>query len=95
MAHLFANYTHNDATLIRDAVNPSAVGCQLAQVPAEMFNVGGEFNYRSFSGSLIGRYVSKRFGQDNNSDRFNGVYGVLRSLFHGRRETLLQVASFV
>ena len=92
---LFANYTHNDATLIRDAANPSAVGCQLAQVPAEMFNVGGEFNYRSFSGSLIGRYVSKRFGQDNNSDRFNGVYGSYDPFFTADAKLSYRVASFV
>ena len=92
--HLFANYTHNDATLVRDAVNPAAVGCQLAQVPAEMFNAGGDFTYKSFSGSLIGRYVSKRFGQDVNSDRFNGVYGSYDAFFTADAKLSYQVTSY-
>ncbi len=53
---------------MRDSINPAAVDSQLAQVPREMFNVGGDFTYKSFSGSLIGRYVSKRYGTDVNSD---------------------------
>ena len=87
--HLFANYTHNDATLVRDAVNPAAVGCQLAQVPAEMFNAGGDFTYKSFSGSLIGSYVGKRYGQDVNSDRTNGVFGSYDPYLHRRRKALV------
>ena len=93
--NLFANYTHNDATLVRDAVNPAAVGCQLAQVPAKMFNAGGDFTYKSLSGSLIGRYVSKRFGQDVNSDRINGVYGSYDPFFTADAKLSYQVASFV
>ncbi len=92
---LFANYTHNDATLVRDAINPAAVGCRVAQVPAQMFNVGGELTYRSFSGSLNGRYVSKRYGQDTNSDRFNGVYGSYDPFFTADAKLSYQAASFV
>ena len=93
--HLFANYTHNDATLVRDAVNPAAVGCQLAQVPREMFNVGGDFTYKSFSGSLIGRYVSKRYGTDVNSDRSSGVYGSYDPYFTADAKLSYQINSFV
>ena len=93
--NLFANYTHNDATLVRDAVNPAAVGCQLAQVPANMFNAGGDFTYKSLSGSLIGRYVAKRFGQDVNSDRTNGVYGSYDPYFTADAKLSYKIVSFL
>jgi iron complex outermembrane receptor protein len=91
---LFANYTHNDATLVRDAANPAAVGCQLAQVPANMFNLGGDFTYKSFSGSLIGRYVGKRYNQDNNSDRTSGVFGSYDPYFTADAKLSYQITSF-
>ncbi len=92
--HLFANYTHNDATLVRDAANPAAVCCQLANMPANMFNVGGDFTYKSFSGSLTGRYVSKVFSQDDNSDRTSGVFGSYDPYFTADAKLSYQVTSY-
>jgi iron complex outermembrane receptor protein len=91
---LFANYTYNDSKLVKDAANPAAVGSLLAQVPENMFNVGGEAAYKSFSGSLIGRYVSKRYGLDDNSDTTSGVYGSYDSYFTADAKVSYQVASF-
>ena len=92
--HLFINYTHNKATLLRDRINPAAVDSQLAQVPREMFNVGGDFTHKSLSGSLIGRYVSKRYGTDTNSDTTSGVYGSYDPFFTADAKLSYQVTSF-
>ncbi|MFN3699577.1 MAG: TonB-dependent receptor domain-containing protein, partial [Dictyoglomus sp.] len=53
---------------------PETEGKRLIQVPEKMFNIGGEFEKGSFSASLTGRYVSKRYSRDDNKDKVNGVY---------------------
>ena len=92
---LFANYTRNNATLQRDSINPAAVNSQLTQVPREMFNVGGDFTWRSWSGSLIGRYVSKRYGTDTNSDTHSGVYTSYDPYFLVDGKVTYQIKPFV
>ena len=59
-----------------------------------MFNVGGDFTYKSWSGSLIGRYVSKRYSQDVNSDRTNSVYGSYDPFFTANAKLSYQVTPF-
>ena len=93
--HLFINYTHNKATLLRDSINPAAVDSQLAQVPREMFNVGGDFTWNSWSGSLTGRYVSKRYGTDTNSDTTSGVYTSYDPYFVADAKLSYQIKSFI
>ncbi len=39
-----------------------------------MFNLGGEFEKDQFSASLIGRYVRKRYSNDENKDTVDNVY---------------------
>ena len=46
----------------------------MTQVPERMFNIGGEFEKGPFSASLIGRYVGKRYANDENTDTVSGVY---------------------
>jgi iron complex outermembrane receptor protein len=43
-------------------------------VPERMFNIGGDFEMGGFSASVVGRYVSKRYANDDNTDTVNGVY---------------------
>ncbi|HVN94792.1 MAG TPA: TonB-dependent receptor [Syntrophorhabdaceae bacterium] len=93
--HLFINYTHNKATLLRDSINPGAVDSQLAQVPREMLNAGGDLTWKSWSGSLIGRYVSKRYGTDTNSDTTSGVYTSYDPYFIADAKVAYQIKSFV
>ena len=92
--HLFANYTLNDSTVVRDAAFPTAVGRQLTNMPREMFNVGGDVAYKSWSGSLTGRYVGKRYGEADNSDTTNGVFGSYDPYFTADAKLSYQVASF-
>ena len=71
---LFANYTYTDAKVKDNDAKPVTVGKRLIQVPESMFNVGAEIERGKFSGSVIGRYVSKRYGNDENNDVVNNVY---------------------
>jgi len=46
-----------------------------------MLNVGIEVEKGPFSGSLVGRYRSKVYGNDENRDKKEGVFGSYDSYF--------------
>ncbi len=71
---LFANFTYTDAKIKENAAKPATVGKKLLQVPEKMFNIGGEIEKGPFSASLTGKYVSKRYRNDENLDVVNNVY---------------------
>lgn len=72
---LFGDYTYTHATITENTDTPSMVGKQMTDVPRHMFNLGVEANHGAASGSLVGRYVGKRFGNADNTDTANNVYG--------------------
>ncbi|OPZ59733.1 MAG: Colicin I receptor precursor [Deltaproteobacteria bacterium ADurb.Bin510] len=51
-------------------------GKHLQQLPMRMINLGVEGQYKGLTASLNGRYVSRRFSTDNNSDYADDCYGV-------------------
>jgi iron complex outermembrane receptor protein len=71
---LFANVTYNNAKIKENNAKPETVGKKLTDVPERMFNIGGDFEMGGFSASVVGRYVSKRYANDDNTDTVNGVY---------------------
>ncbi|MBP1627372.1 MAG: TonB-dependent receptor [Holophagaceae bacterium] len=71
----FANFTYTDSEIIENTAKPASVGKQFTYVPRRMFNFGGDYEQGPLSVNLTGRYMSKRFGSDDNSDTVNGVYG--------------------
>jgi iron complex outermembrane receptor protein len=71
---LFANFTYTDAKIKENVAKPATEGKRLTHVPERMVNIGGEFEKGAFSATLTGRYVSKRFGNDENRDVMNNVY---------------------
>lgn len=71
---LFANYTYMDARVKENAANPSTVDKRLTHTPDTMINAGAEGEVGPFSASLTGRYVSKRYSNDDNSDTVNNVF---------------------
>ncbi|HCC68633.1 MAG TPA: TonB-dependent receptor [Nitrospiraceae bacterium] len=71
---LFANFTYTDAKVKENPAKPETVGKRLTQVPERMFNTGAEFEKGAFSAALIGRYVSKRYSDDENRDVVNNVF---------------------
>lgn len=71
---LFASFTYNNAKIKENNANPETAGKKLTDVPERMFNIGGDFEKGAFSASLTGRYVGKRYANDENKDTVNNVY---------------------
>ena len=71
---LFSNFTITNAYVTENPGKPETVGKKLVQVPAFMFNNGVDFSWGPLSSSLVGRYVGKRYTNDENTDRYNHVY---------------------
>lgn len=63
---LFSNLTITNAYVTENDADPELVGKKLIQVPDFMFNNGVDFTWSRFSSSLVGRYVAKRFSNDEN-----------------------------
>ncbi|MCS7231987.1 MAG: TonB-dependent receptor [Elusimicrobiota bacterium] len=77
----FANLTWNDAKVKKNPANPETEGKRITYIPETMFNIGIEYERGPFSLSLIGRYRSKVYGKDDNSDKKEGVFGSYDSYF--------------
>ena len=77
----FTNFTYTHSEILDNPLNPLSVGKQIIGVPTYMFNVGGEVTYGGASAVLTGRYVSKVYGNDQNTDVVNGVYGTYDPYF--------------
>jgi len=71
---IFGDFTYTNATVTENAASVQSVGKQLVDVPKRMYNIGIEGAYRRFTGTLVGRYVSKRYQTDGNTDVINHVY---------------------
>ncbi|AEB10330.1 TonB-dependent receptor [Desulfobacca acetoxidans] len=72
---VFGNMTLLDARVLKQNYNPIVEGKKLTYVPRQQFNFGFNAHYKMFNGNLTGRYVSKMYTKDDNSDTYNGVYG--------------------
>lgn len=77
----FANLTWNDARIKENPPNPRSEGKRITGIPETMLNVGIEVEKGPFSGSLVGRYRSKVYGNDENRDKKEGVFGSYDSYF--------------
>jgi iron complex outermembrane receptor protein len=71
---LFANFTYTNAKIKENDAKPEIVGKKLVWFPERMFNAGADIEKGPFSASLVGRYVSKRYSNDANSDKENHVW---------------------
>ncbi|AEB08233.1 TonB-dependent receptor [Desulfobacca acetoxidans] len=72
---VFGNTTLVDARINENPYNQASVGKKITMTPRQMFNFGVTANYWKFQANLSGRYVSKLYATDNNSDVVNNVYG--------------------
>jgi iron complex outermembrane receptor protein len=71
----FANLTYNeDANVKKNEAKPETEGKWLTDVPQRMFNAGVELTKGNFSGSMVARYVGKRYSDDENKDTANDIY---------------------
>ena len=78
---LFANFTYTDSRITENDANPSSVGKQMTDIPRIMFNAGCDLEKGPVTVSLLGRYMGKRYSNDDNSDSVSNVYGSYDSFF--------------
>jgi iron complex outermembrane receptor protein len=72
---LFAGYTYTSSKITDYDSNHDLEGKELQHAPRHMINGGVDASYGPASLFLSGRYVSKQYSADDNSDKVNGVYG--------------------
>lgn len=71
----FANATYVETTITKNTLRPTSVGNQIPLQAEKLFNIGLEGSAGPWSGSLIGAYVGKMYGEDDNSDVVENVPG--------------------
>lgn len=71
----FANITLNDPKITDNAAKPATEGKYMTQTPRKMANIGLQGVQGPWSGSLMGHYVGKIYGNDENKDTYSDVYG--------------------
>lgn len=77
----FINATFVDTTITENSVRPESVGKQIPLQAQEMANIGLEGSRGPWSGSIIGSYVGKMYGSDDNSDTVSNVPGSYDAYF--------------
>ncbi|MDR0578844.1 MAG: TonB-dependent receptor [Candidatus Accumulibacter sp.] len=70
-----ASYTWTDAKITKDDTGASLKGKFVRYVPKNMASIGLDARWRDWSANLMTTYVGKRYGQEDNSDRVENVYG--------------------
>ncbi|NTU43669.1 MAG: TonB-dependent receptor, partial [Nitrospirales bacterium] len=71
---LFANYTYTNGKIEENIAKPTTEGMNLTYMPRNMVNAAAEVTKGPITASVTGRYVGKRYGDDENKDIVNGVY---------------------
>ncbi len=91
----FVNYTYNDARITSNPANPATEGKRMTGTPRNMLNVGMEGKRGPWSGSLTGHYVGKVYGNDQNLDTVDGVFGSYDPYFVVNAKAAYQVSKAV
>lgn len=71
----FSNFTYTDTRIKENSAKPTTVDKRLTYLPEQMFNAGADLEIGPFSASVVGRYVSKRYTDDENGDTVSNVPG--------------------
>lgn len=71
----FVNGTLVETTITENAIVPASVGRQIPLQAKKMANIGIEGRLGPWSGSVVGSYVGKMYGNDTNTDVVNDVPG--------------------
>ncbi|RKY01476.1 hypothetical protein DRP77_09630, partial [Candidatus Poribacteria bacterium] len=72
----FLSLTYTDTEVLENPAKPESVGKRLPYIPRLICAGGVELSRGSLTARLTGRYVSKAYTEDDNSDVERGVYGV-------------------
>lgn len=70
----YANFTYTDSEITENDSKPTTVGKSLTMLPDRMFNIGVDLSKGPFLASIISKYVSKVYKNDDNSDKVSHVY---------------------
>lgn len=77
----FINGTLVSTTITENSLRPTSVGKQIPLQSKKMANIGIEGSHGPWSGSVIGSYFGRMFGNDDNSDVVSGVPGAHDAYF--------------
>lgn len=91
---LFGNFTVTESEMLSNPASPSSEGKQLTGVPTFQYTLGGEFKRGPLSIIATGRYASKVYNNDDNSDTASGVYQSYDSYFVADISAKYQVAKY-
>lgn len=78
---LVGTYTLNNSEITENYAKKSTEGKWMTQLPHSMYSVGIESEKGAWSGSVIGRYQSHIFSNDDNLDKVNGAFGSYDAFF--------------
>lgn len=90
-----SDYTYTDAKIKKQAADSSLNGKRLQDVPQHIWNLGLEAEYGPLSGFISGRYISKRYQTDGNTDSVNNVYGSYDPVFTAEAKLACQITERV
>lgn len=91
---LFSNFTYTDARIKENQAKPTTVDKRLTYLPDKMFNIGAEVEVGPFSASVTGRYMSKRYTDDENRDTVDDVPGSYDPFFTADTKVAYKVTKF-
>lgn len=91
---LFTNYTYTDSKIKENSAKPEIEGKRLTMIPKTIFNIGADLAKGPFSASLVGRYVSKVYRNDNNSDKTDNVFETYDPYFVADAKVSYKIAKF-
>jgi len=91
---LFSNFTYTDARIKENDAKPTTVDKRLTYLPDKMFNVGADLEAGKFSASVTGRYVGKRYTDDENNDTVNNVPGSYDPFFTADAKVAYKVCKY-
>lgn len=77
----FASVTYTDSAVKENSHAPASVGKQLTFLPKKQATVGLETRRGAWTLATSGRYASKQYATDDNSDVATNVYGVYDAYF--------------
>jgi len=91
---LFSAYTYSDSYITSNPAVPALVGKSMVSVPRHVINGGVDASYGPLSVFFSGRYVSKVFNTDDNSDVVGNVYGADDAYFVADMKTSFKLSDW-
>jgi len=78
---VFANLTYTHSEIKENIASPASIGKQISFLPERQASVGFERRVGAWLASMSGRYASKQYANDDNSDVASGVPQVYDGYF--------------